>query len=249
MQPAAPTNIPTHVAIIMDGNGRWAKKRGRIRSFGHKNAINAVRAAIEAAGESGVKYLTLYAFSEENWCRPQDEINDLMQLLVDAVETETPKLCKNGIRLRCIGSLTTLPLKARAKLQECVQRTAEGKLLDVIIALSYSGRWDIIEAAKKFALAVKDGKAGIESLDNDNFEKYLDTSGIPSPDLLIRTGGEQRISNFLLWQLAYTELYFTDLLWPDFRKHHFSEALQYYSSRERRFGRTGEQVAKHNDIG
>ncbi len=236
-------NTPAHVAIIMDGNGRWAKRRGMIRSFGHRSAVEAVRAAIEAAGEAGVKYLTLYAFSEENWNRPQEEVNSLMQLLIDAVEKETPRLCKNGVRLRCIGNIAALPSKTRGKLQECMNITAGGKLVDVILALSYSGRWDIVEAAKKIAEAMAKGELNPTSLDNACFENYLSTAGIPEPDLLIRTGGEQRISNFLLWQLAYTELYFTDLLWPDFRREHFTEALKYYYSRERRFGKTSEQIA------
>jgi len=235
-------NAPTHVAIIMDGNGRWAKQRLQNRIFGHKNAIEAVRAATECAVETGIKYLTLYTFSEENWQRPVAEVNGLMELLADAIRKETPTLLKNGVRLQCIGNDDALPKSVQQKLQECIARTAEGKNMTLILALSYSGKWDIINAMKQYASEVLDGKQTIENCSTNTIENYLATAGIPAPDLLIRTGGEQRISNFMLWQMAYTELYFTELLWPDFRKNHFLEAIEEYNRRERRYGKTSEQL-------
>jgi undecaprenyl diphosphate synthase len=229
--------IPRHVAIIMDGNGRWAKRQGLKRIFGHRNAIEAVRAAITSAGKSGVQYLTLYTFSEENWRRPQEEIDNLMHLLVDAIRKETPELHKNNVQLRCIGNTASLPKNVQEKLNECINSTKNNTGLVLILALSYSGQWDILQAAARYAAA-----ADRAPLTPAHFEQYLSTAGIPQPELLIRTGGEQRISNFFLWQMAYTEFYFLDLLWPDFREKHFLEAINEYSKRERRFGQTGEQI-------
>jgi undecaprenyl diphosphate synthase len=230
-------SIPRHVAIIMDGNGRWAKRQGLKRIFGHRNAIEAVRAAITSAGKAGVQYLTLYTFSEENWKRPQEEIDNLMHLLVDAIRKETPELHKNNVQLRCIGNTASLPGNVREKLNECISSTKNNTGLVLILALSYSGQWDILQAAARYAAA-----ADRAPLTPAHFEQYLSTAGIPHPELLIRTGGEQRISNFFLWQMAYTEFYFLDLLWPDFRENHFLEAINEYSKRERRFGQTGEQI-------
>jgi undecaprenyl diphosphate synthase len=232
--------IPRHVAIIMDGNGRWAKRRGLKRIFGHRNATEAVRAAITAAGKAGVQYLTLYTFSEENWKRPQEEIDNLMRLLVDAIRKETPELHKNGVQLRCIGNIASLPESVQGKLNECIYRTKDNKGLVLILALSYSGQWDILQAVARYAES-----SSKLPLTPEHFEQYLSTAGIPQPELLIRTGGEQRISNFFLWQIAYTEFYFLDLLWPDFRENHFLAAINEYNKRERRFGQTGEQIKTH----
>jgi undecaprenyl diphosphate synthase len=228
---------PRHVAIIMDGNGRWAKRRGLRRIFGHRNATEAVRAAITAAGKAGVQYLTLYTFSEENWKRPQEEIDNLMHLLVDSIRKETPELHRNNVQLRCIGNVASLPGEVQDKLNECIDSTKNNTGLVLILALSYSGQWDILQAMARYA---KD--AGHAPLTPASFEQYLSTAGVPPPELLIRTGGEQRISNFFLWQMAYTEFYFLDLLWPDFRESHFLDALNEYNKRERRFGQTGEQI-------
>ncbi|MDR3180966.1 MAG: di-trans,poly-cis-decaprenylcistransferase, partial [Prevotellaceae bacterium] len=194
--------IPRHVAIIMDGNGRWAKRQGLKRIFGHRNAIESVRAAITAAGKAGVQYLTLYTFSEENWKRPQEEIDNLMGLLVDAIRKETPELHKNNVQLRCIGNIASLPGSVQEKLNECINSTKNNKGLVLILALSYSGQWDILQAATRYAKA-----SGNAPLTPESFEQYLSTAGVPQPELLIRTGGEQRISNFFLWQMAYTEFY------------------------------------------
>ncbi|MDR3184162.1 MAG: di-trans,poly-cis-decaprenylcistransferase [Prevotellaceae bacterium] len=228
---------PQHVAIIMDGNGRWAKRRGLKRIFGHRNAIEAVRAAVTAAGKAGVQYLTLYTFSEENWKRPQDEIDNLMRLLVDAIRKETPELHKNGVQLRCIGNTASLPATVQEKLNACIRTTKDNKGLVLMLALSYSGQWDIVQAVTRWANAPDN-----TPLTPERFEQYLSTAGIAPPELLIRTGGEQRLSNFFLWQAAYTEFYFLDLLWPDFRESHFFDALNEYGNRERRFGQTGEQL-------
>ncbi|MDR1681663.1 MAG: di-trans,poly-cis-decaprenylcistransferase [Prevotellaceae bacterium] len=243
MPDTQPEKIPAHVAVIMDGNGRWAKRRMQNRIFGHRNAIAAVRDTVECAAETGVRYLTLYTFSEENWQRPAIEVKGLMELLADAIGDETPTLLKNGIRLQYIGNGDMLPSGVRAKLQECIERTAGGQTMTLILALSYSGKWDITEAFKHYAADVAQGARNLSECTPGVVDGYLATAGMPAPDLLIRTGGEQRISNFMLWQTAYTELYFTDILWPDFRKSHFREALQEYSRRERRYGKTGDQIA------
>lgn len=231
-------NLPKHVAIIMDGNGRWAKKQGiKKRIFGHKNAIESVRAASEGCAELGVEYLTLYAFSTENWNRPKAEVFGLMELLVSTIQSETETLMKNNIRLSSIGDRSKLPGRCDRELEECIEKTKNNTGLNLILALSYSGRWEIVEATKKMLKDVKKGTLIPEEINNDIFEHYLCTAGIPDPELLIRTSGELRISNFLLWQIAYTEIYVTDVLWPDFRKNHLHEAILAYQKRERRFGK------------
>ncbi|MBF9142493.1 isoprenyl transferase [Hymenobacter properus] len=236
-------NIPAHVAVIMDGNGRWAKKRGGLRVFGHQSAITAVRETVEEAAQLGVRYLTLYAFSTENWNRPALEVMALMQLLVHTIRQETATLLKNSIRLEAIGDLSTLPGNCQRELTEAMELTKGGNRMTLVLALSYSGRWDLTQAARRMAADVASGKLQPAAVNESTVASYLTTANMPDPELLIRTSGEQRISNFLLWQLAYTELYITDLLWPDFRKEHFQEAIRVYQSRERRFGKTSEQVA------
>ncbi len=234
------TRVPQHVAIIMDGNGRWAMKQKHERIFGHQNAMTAVRQATEAAVQLGVKYLTLYTFSTENWNRPQSEINGLMELLIKAVREETKTLMDNNVRLQTIGDLGRIPERSRNKLQECIDKTAGNTGTTLVLALSYSSRWEIAEALKKIC------REGLkpEEVTEDTLRRYLTTADYPDPDLLIRTGGELRISNFLLWQMAYTEFYFTDLLWPDFRHEHFYDAVLDYQQRQRRFGKTEAQVEK-----
>ncbi|SFQ39439.1 isoprenyl transferase [Hymenobacter arizonensis] len=236
-------NIPAHVAVIMDGNGRWAKQRGGLRVFGHQSAITAVRETVEEAAELGVRYLTLYAFSTENWNRPALEVMALMQLLVHTIRQETATLLKNSIRLEAIGDISTLPANCRRELAEAMELTKAGNRMTLVLALSYSGRWDLTQAAKRLAADVASGQLQPANITEGTIANYLVTANMPDPELLIRTSGEQRISNFLLWQLAYTELYITDLLWPDFRKEHFQEAIRAYQRRERRFGKTSEQIA------
>jgi undecaprenyl diphosphate synthase len=236
-------NIPAHVAVIMDGNGRWAKQRGGLRVFGHQSAITAVRETVEEAAELGVRYLTLYAFSTENWNRPALEVMALMQLLVHTIRQETATLLKNSIRLESIGDISTLPKNCQRELAEAKDLTKAGTRMTLVLALSYSGRWDLTQAAQRMAADVADGKLKPADVSEATVAGYLVTANMPDPELLIRTSGEQRISNFLLWQLAYTELYITDLLWPDFRKQHFQEAIRAYQRRERRFGKTSEQIA------
>jgi len=238
-----PDRVPQHVAIIMDGNGRWAKQKGHMRIFGHRQGVKAVRAAIESAAEIGVGYLTLYAFSTENWTRPEQEVNGLMELLVDTIDSELPTLMKNKIKLATIGDLAKLPKKCQAQLEKTKDKTAENNGLTLVLALSYSGRWDIIEAIKRIGVDVKSGKLTPEEINDEILDKALNTSCFPNPDLLVRTSGEQRISNFLLWEIAYSELYFTPVLWPDFTKDDFYKAIVDYQSRERRFGKTSEQIA------
>jgi undecaprenyl diphosphate synthase len=230
-------NLPKHVAVIMDGNGRWARRQGAKRIFGHRNAIEAVRQTAEASAELGIGYLTLYAFSTENWNRPKAEIIGLMELLVSTIKKETATLNKNNIRLSSIGDISALPKNCQRELQESKDMTSDNDGLNLILALSYSGRWEIIEAVKDLLKDVKKGAIGLEDINNDIFSDYLCTKGIPDPELLIRTSGELRISNFLLWQIAYTELYITDILWPDFRKENLYEAIVAYQKRERRFGK------------
>jgi undecaprenyl diphosphate synthase len=236
--------IPTHIAIIMDGNGRWAKRRGLPRVAGHREGVKSVRDVVEACAQLGVKYLTLFAFSTENWRRPKEEIDTLMKLLIKTLRSETEKLHKNDIRLMAIGDIDSLPKEVRQELKEAMEKTKNNKRMVLNLALSYSGRWEIIEAVKEIARDVKKGKVKIEEIDDKLFSNYLKTAGIPDPDLLIRTSGELRISNFLLWQIAYTELYITDCLWPDFRRKHLYEAIRDYQRRERRFGMTSEQIKK-----
>ncbi|SDY77484.1 isoprenyl transferase [Hymenobacter psychrophilus] len=235
-------NIPAHVAIIMDGNGRWAKQKGGLRIFGHQSAITAVRETVEGAAEAGVRYLTLYAFSTENWARPAHEVMALMQLLVHTIRKETPTLLKNSIRLQAIGQIDNLPASCQKELAEAMELTKAGTRMTLILALSYSGRWDLAQASRRIATEVAAGRLQPEQVTEATVAGFLSTAGIPDPELLIRTSGEQRISNFLLWQLAYTELFITDLLWPDFRRQHLYDALRAYQQRERRFGKTSEQL-------
>ena len=236
------TQLPKHVAIIMDGNGRWAKSQGKDRSYGHMEGVVSVRLVTEAARELGVSYLTLYTFSTENWNRPESEVFVLMDLMVKALERETEDLIKYGVRLEIIGDIARLPEKVRNRALKCISDTAKGENLTLILALSYSSRWEIIEAVKAIAQDVKEDKIALEDIDEALFTEHLTTKKYPEPDLLIRTGGELRISNFLMWQLSYSELYFTETPWPVFRKEEFYEAIYSFQSRERRFGKTSEQV-------
>ena len=234
--------IPRHVAIIMDGNGRWAKRQGMARMFGHRQGVETVHRITEAAAELGISYMTLYAFSTENWNRPKEEVDALMALLVDTIAKETPTLMKNNIRLQTIGDLGRLPQATHDNFVACIEETSENTGLTLVIALSYSSRWELIRATQMVASAVKEGKMLIEDIDEEVIGSYLTTSDMPDPDLLIRTSGELRISNFLLWQLAYSELYFTDCLWPEFTPEEFYRAIVDYQHRERRFGKTSEQI-------
>ena len=234
------TNLPKHIAITMDGNGRWAKSKGKLRVFGHKNGVKSVRDTVEGAAEIGIEYLTLYAFSSENWNRPEREVNALMTLLVSAINKETKTLMDNNIRLSTIGNINKLPSKAQKELQEAIIKTKDNTRMTLVLALSYSGRGEIINAVQNI---IKDGKKP-EEINEDTFQQYLTTKSVPDPELLIRTSGEYRISNFLLWQIAYSELYFTDTLWPDFRRADLYKAILNYQNRERRFGKTTEQLQK-----
>lgn len=237
-----PDRIPRHIAIIMDGNGRWAKKKGAMRIFGHRHAIQAVKDSIEGAENLGVDYLTLFSFSTENWSRPQEEVNGLMELLVKTITDEVPMMMKNNIQLESIGDIDSLPSSAYNKLMEAKKTTSVNTGLTVILALSYSGKWEITQATKRIAQKVSEGKLKLDEITQDVIADNLETAGIPDPELMIRTSGEYRISNFLLWQSAYTELYFTPVLWPDFRREHLIAAILDFQKRERRFGKTGEQV-------
>lgn len=237
-------NLPRHIAVIMDGNGRWAKQRGGLRIFGHKSAITAVRETVEAAAELGVQYLTLYAFSTENWSRPASEVTALMQLLVTTIRKETATLNKNNIRLQTIGDTESLPKSCQQELMEAMEMTSGNSRMTLVLALSYSGRWELTQAMRKLAAKVEQGELQAGEITESMIAANLGTAGMPDPELLIRTSGEMRISNFLLWQLAYTELYITELLWPDFRKEHLYEAIISYQRRERRFGKTSEQLIK-----
>ena len=236
--------IPQHIAIIMDGNGRWAKKMGNQRIFGHQNGVTSVREVTEAAAELGIKFLTLYAFSTENWNRPADEVNALMDLLVKTIELETPTLAKNNVKLLTIGDTSRMPKETASRLQQCIEQTANNTGLHLVLALSYSSRWEITEAIRNMVNDGQNGKLTAANIDENTINSYLTTANIPDPELLIRTSGEYRISNFLLWQIAYTELYFTEVLWPDFRKDDLYQAIVNYQSRERRFGKTSEQVTQ-----
>jgi undecaprenyl diphosphate synthase len=236
--------LPRHIAIIMDGNGRWAKQRGKLRTFGHHHGVKSVRETAEAAAELGVKYLTLYAFSTENWTRPKSEVNALMKLLVRTIHNETKTLHDNKISLWAIGDLDSLPDLTRRELEEAIKDTQNYDRMKLILALSYSSRWEIINATRMIAQKVKKNEIDCHDIDQQLFESCLITHPIPDPELLIRTSGEYRISNFLLWQIAYAELYFTPKLWPDFRKEDLYEAIVDYQKRERRFGKTSEQIIK-----
>ncbi|MBK7175472.1 MAG: isoprenyl transferase [Bacteroidales bacterium] len=234
--------LPAHIAIIMDGNGRWAQQRGEHRVFGHQNGVQSVRETAEAAAELGVRFLTLYAFSTENWNRPKEEVNALMHLLVITINNEIKTLNDNNIRLRAMGNLHCLDAKVKEELKEALDKTSHNTRMDLILALSYSGRWEIVEAAKAIAKSVKEGTLSENKINEKLFSTYLNMPDIPDPELVIRTSGEYRISNFLIWQSAYSELYFTPKLWPDFRKNDLYEAIVDYQHRERRFGKTSEQI-------
>lgn len=236
------TKLPRHIAIIMDGNGRWAKERSQDRVYGHHEGVLSVRDIVNTCGEIDIEYLTLYAFSTENWNRPQEEVNALMELLVNTIRKEIEELRKNNVRLHVIGDFQSLPEVCQRELNEAKEITATNNGVNLILALSYSSRWEIIEAAKKFAADVAAGNKNVSDLNDTLFHNYLNTSDFPDPELMIRTSGESRISNFLLYQLAYAELYFTPVHWPEFRKKHLLEALVNYQQRERRFGKTSEQI-------
>jgi len=238
------SRLPKHVAIIMDGNGRWAKQRGLMRSIGHENGVTTVRQITEIASELGIGYLTLYTFSTENWNRPQQEVDALMNLIVVSIEQQTPDLIKNNVRLTTIGDMGRMPAFARDRLNKCMDDTSHCTGLVLCLALSYSSRWEIVEACKTIAARVANGQVNADDIDAEMVSEALATHNMPDPDLLIRTAGDERISNFLLWQIAYSELYFTDKFWPDFTKEDFCEAIVDYQGRERRFGKTSEQVTK-----
>jgi len=235
--------IPQHVAIIMDGNGRWAAQFGNERTFGHEHAIDAVRSVVEGAGEIGIRFLTLYTFSTENWSRPKEEVDALMGLFVHAISEETDELLKNNVRLKVIGNSNILPPNVQEKLTWSIDKLASCTGLTLVLALSYSSKWEIVEAVKHIAVQVKQGGIEVDKIDCDLVSNCLNTVGIPDPELLIRTSGEYRISNFLLWQIAYSELYFTPKLWPDFRKEDLFEAIFDFQNRERRFGKTSQQIS------
>ncbi|MBC7450762.1 MAG: isoprenyl transferase [Cytophagales bacterium] len=237
------SRLPEHIAIIMDGNGRWAKKQGILnRIFGHKSAITSVRETTEACAKLGIKYLTLYAFSTENWSRPQDEVNALMELLVSTIKSETPELNKNKVRLNAIGDIDSLPASCQKELAETIAQTKHNNGVVLTLALSYSGRWEILNAIKKITASVSKGDFDIHSLNEASFRNFLSDPSLPDPELLIRTSGEFRVSNFLLWQLAYSEIYITSTLWPDFRKQDLHNAIIDFQKRERRFGKISEQL-------
>ena len=234
--------LPKHIAIIMDGNGRWAKQQGKERSYGHQYGVKSVRKITEAAAKIGIDYLTLYTFSTENWNRPEQEVEALMSLLAYALEKETDTLKQNNVRLRIIGDLSQMPVSVKGALEKSMVITSVCTGLTLILALSYSSRWEIVHAVRQIAAAVQNGEFSVEAIDTKKFETYLNTKDFPDPDLLIRTGGEIRISNFLLWQSAYSELYFTDEYWPDFREESLYKAIYEYQRRERRFGKISEQL-------
>lgn len=237
-------NIPAHVAIIMDGNGRWAKKQGKARVFGHQAGAETVRRILEVSGEIGIKYLTLYAFSTENWNRPKEEVDALMSLLVKAIHGELENLIKNQVRLMAIGNLKSLPEECQKELLNAIEKTANNKGITLILALSYSGRWEITNAIQQIAEIIQNGKLNAKEISEETICTFLNTKNIPDPDIVIRTGGEQRISNFLLWQIAYAEFFFPQKFWPEFQKEDFLQIITDYQSRERRFGKTSEQVQK-----
>lgn len=236
------TQLPAHIAIIMDGNGRWAKARNMERSAGHVEGVNTVRQITEAASELGVKYLTLYTFSTENWNRPKEEVDALMHLIVIAIERETPDLIKNNVRLTMIGDFSRMPAEAYERLCQCGRDTAHCTGLNLCLALSYSARWEIVEACRKISAKINSGEISENDINDKLISQHLSTNGMPDPDLLIRTGGEMRISNFMLWQIAYSEIYVTDTYWPDFSKECFYQAILDFQSRERRYGKTSEQI-------
>ena len=240
--------LPHHIAIIMDGNGRWAQEKGQDRLYGHYHGVESVRNIVEGCAELGIQYLTLYAFSTENWDRPQQEVEGLMTLLVDTIRKEVPILNKNNIRLHVIGDLNMLPQFAQEELKEALDMTSHNTGLNLVMALSYSSRWELVNAVKNIGLDVKSGKIDAETIDQNTLQQYLTTSQFPDPELMIRTSGEYRISNFLLYQLAYAELYFTNTRWPDFRKENLYEAIVDFQGRERRFGKTGKQIEEETQL-
>ncbi len=237
-----PDKMPKHIAIIMDGNGRWAKGKGKFRMFGHKNGVNTVKIITEACAEIGVKYLTLYAFSTENWNRPKLEVRALMELLVDTMRREAPTLIKNNIRLSFIGNFNDLPEKCQKQLRETMNQTQGNTRMNLVLALSYSAKWDLVQAIQNIAADTQSGKVKLNEINDQLVDKYLSTNGMPHPELMIRTSGEKRISNFLLWEIAYSELYFSEKLWPDFEKEDLYQAILDFQNRERRFGKTSEQI-------
>jgi undecaprenyl diphosphate synthase len=236
--------IPEHIAIIMDGNGRWAKQRGLPRVAGHKKGVDTVKIIVEACAELGVKYLTLYTFSTENWKRPKDEVSTLMKLLLKSLKDRVDELCQNDIRLTTIGNISALPSVVQKQLLADIEKTKNNKKMVLNLALSYSGRWEIIKGIKKLCIAVHNNEFDFNNLDEKTFAKFLDTNDIPDPDLVIRTSGEFRVSNFLLWQIAYSEFFITDVYWPDFNREHLYEAIRAFQKRERRFGKVSEQIKK-----
>lgn len=241
-------HLPHHIAIIMDGNGRWAEEKGQDRLYGHFHGVESVRNIVEGSAELGIQYLTLYAFSTENWDRPQQEVEGLMSLLVETIRKEVPTLNKNNIRLHVIGDLNMLPAFAQDELKEALELTSHNTGLNLIMALSYSSRWELVNAVKNIGLDVKAGKINPETINQETLQQYLTTSKFPDPELMIRTSGEYRISNFLLYQLAYAELYFTNTRWPDFRKENLYEAIVDFQGRERRFGKTGQQIQEETQL-
>ncbi len=237
--------LPKHVAIIMDGNGRWAQGKGLSRIYGHREGVKSVRDIVEASGQLGIKYLTLYTFSTENWRRPKSEVSVLMKLLIKALKDETDRLHENDVRLITTGDLTTLPEKVHKELDDAMEKTKNNKLMTLNLALSYSGRWDIVNAFRKMYKDIKSSRLSYDSISEKKISEYLATSGIPDPDLLIRTGGDYRISNFLLWQIAYTEIYIEKVFWPEYRRENYYKAIAEYQKRERRFGMVSEQINKN----
>lgn len=237
-------NVPTHVAIIMDGNGRWARQQGHERLFGHNTGVESVREALRAAQNTGVKYLTLYAFSTENWNRPKEEVDGLMDLLVRTITNEVDELHENDVKIRTIGDFEGLPSGCQSALNEAIEKTASNSGVNLILALNYSSRWELLNAVRTIASEVKEGTIDLSSITNATIESHLCTKDIPDPELLIRTSGEHRVSNFLLWQIAYSEFHFTDILWPDFKEEDLYKAILDYQSRERRFGMVSEQINK-----
>lgn len=240
-----PNKLPKHIAIIMDGNGRWAQQHGHERTFGHQNGVESVRNVIEGAAQAGIKFLTLYAFSTENWNRPKEEVEMLMNLLIQSIHNELEKLNENQIRLLMTGRMQDLPKNCQVELQDAIDKTAHNKGLTVVLALSYSGRAEITDAVCTIALEAQNNQLNVEEISSETISKYLYHNEIPDPDILIRTGGDFRISNFLLWEIAYTELFFSPIMWPDFRKQDLLEIIYNFQHRERRFGKTGEQVRGH----
>ena len=234
--------LPRHIAVIMDGNGRWAKEKGEIRLFGHRSGVEAVRDTVEACAELGIAYLTLYAFSSENWQRPNEEVQGLMSLLVETIQAELPTLTKNDIKLQAIGQLDTLPEQTRHQLNQAIEHTKNNQRMTLVLALSYSARQELVQACQELAQSLAQGQIALDDIDENLLAAKLSTAHIPDPELLIRTSGECRISNFLLWQIAYAELYFTPTFWPDFRREDLYRALYDYQNRERRFGMTSDQI-------